>query len=226
MKESTNARSRDSILSRLRAGQAVGQWEDLSVYPSDDLYVVEFYLDDPSVDLDGLTPDQARQLTEDGELFEHFDTPEEAADLFLKLQDKYGDLLAPVEKPAARKTSSAPPPEAPPAPHAPSRPFLELTESSFDPEILQAPVPALVFFWTKWSGPDRIMLPLVMQMGRKYDSVQFGSLDVEEHPAVTERFQLTSVPACILFKGGREVNRLMGPQQEAAVRAALDALLA
>ena len=84
--------ARQGIVSRLKDGQAVGEWEELSAYP-DGAYFVVGLLPERPVDMRGLTPEQSRQLAEEGEVSEYLDTPEEAADLYLKLKKEYGSAL-------------------------------------------------------------------------------------------------------------------------------------
>jgi hypothetical protein len=102
-------RSLEGVLACLRAGEGIDRWDDLCVYPSGDLFVVECYVGDLPVDVGGLTPAQAEQLLEEEELAEAFDTPEEAAALYLKLWEKYGKLLGPpAEAPRPPAAAAAP----------------------------------------------------------------------------------------------------------------------
>src|SRR5579864_1097430 len=85
MKQRQN--SRQLIVSRLKAGRSVGEGADLATYPDSGYFVVGLLPEGP-VDMRGLTPEQAEELSE------YLDTPEEAADLYLKLKKEYGRALA------------------------------------------------------------------------------------------------------------------------------------
>jgi hypothetical protein len=85
--------SRQIIVSRLKAGRIVGEEADLATYADSGYFVVSLF-PEGSMDIRGLTPEQALELADDGELSEYLDTPEEAADLYLKLKKEYGGALA------------------------------------------------------------------------------------------------------------------------------------
>jgi hypothetical protein len=85
--------SRQFIVARLKAGRTIGEGTDLATYPDSGYFVVGLLPEGP-MDIRGLTPQQAQELADDGELSEYLDTPEEAADLYLKLKKAYGGALA------------------------------------------------------------------------------------------------------------------------------------
>src|SRR5262245_44102100 len=98
--------SRPAIISRLRANQEVDDWADLCIYPSGSLFVVGFLPPTGPFDATGLTDEQAELLREEGELNEYFETPEEAADLYLLLEARCQGRLLP--KKAAFADDDAP----------------------------------------------------------------------------------------------------------------------
>jgi len=102
-------KARQGIVSRLRAGQTVGEWEDLSAYPDGGYFVVGL-LPEGQLDMRGLTQEQARQLAEEGEVSAYLDTPEEAADLYLKWNEDYGGALAraPETRPRSAQATAIP----------------------------------------------------------------------------------------------------------------------
>ena len=209
---------REAIVTLLKAGHGVDLWADLSVYPDKDTFVVECFLGDVPPDGQGLTEDQAEQLAE-GELAEYLDSPEEAADLYLRLWDKYGKALPPPGKPA-------PPPGRGPRElaRAPLVPAPDLHPACFDAEVLESPDPVLVLFWARWGGPDRAQLLVIEKLARDYQGIRFGKVDVDQFEELARRFAVDAVPASLLFRGGRVINRLEGFQTEQALRKALDAL--
>ena len=221
-------KARQGIVSRLKAGQAVGEWEELSAYPDGGYFVVGLLPQGP-VDMRGLTPEQARQLAEEGEVSEYLDTPEEAADLYLKWKGEYGSALARTQQTRPRSAQgTAIPAEAAgnPAPErGPSR-LGDFDGANFEREVLESPLPVLAFFCQPLSASDRLLLPLLERLAAEYTGLRFGRVDVGQSDALAVEYGVDTVPICLLFKHGRLVSTLKGLQREHHLRAALDALLA
>lgn len=98
---------------------------------------------------------------------------------------------------------------------------IEITEQNFEQEVAQSGVPVLVDLWAAWCGPCRMLSPVVDELAKQYDGkVKVGKLNVDEHPQVAGRFQVMNIPTLLLFKGGEEVDRVVGvlPKEELAKR--------
>jgi thioredoxin 1 len=216
--------SRQLIVSRLKAGRSVGEGADLAAYLDGGYFVVGLLPEGP-MDIRGLTPEQAQELADDGELSEYLDTPEEAADLYLKLKKEYGGALARREDTPPRPATGLPEDAGgSPAPkRAPSR-LREFDGSSFGQEVLASPLPVLVLFAQPLSASDRLMLPLLERLAADHTGIRFGRVDPGQNDAVAVEYGVDTVPACLLFKYGRLVQTLKGLQPEKRLRTALDAL--
>jgi thioredoxin len=219
MKQRQNARQ--LIVSRLKAGRTVGEGADLATYPDGGYFVVGLLPEGP-VDIRGLTPEQAQELADDGELSEYLDTPEEAADLYLKLKKEYRSALARLEDtpPGASPTTATPEPG-----QASSR-VRDFGGANFGREVLACPFPVLAFFCQPLSASDRLMLPLLERLAADHTGMRFGRVDVGHDDPLAVEYGVDTVPACLLFKHGRLAQKLKGLQPERNLRAALDALLA
>jgi thioredoxin 2 len=88
--------------------------------------------------------------------------------------------------------------------------MVEAEPASFDEE-LKASVPVLVDFWAPWCGPCRWVSPAVEAMARKKAGrLKVVKLNIDNAPALAERYEIRGIPALVLFRDGREAARLAG----------------
>jgi len=86
-----------------------------------------------------------------------------------------------------------------------------LDEAALDNELLQSKEPILVDFWAPWCGPCRAMSPAVEAAAEKLaGDAKVYKINVDDNPAISPRFNIRGIPTLILFKDGREANRLVG----------------
>lgn len=94
---------------------------------------------------------------------------------------------------------------------------LALTDADFDSKILAADKPAMVDFWAEWCGPCREQAPIVEAVAAKYaGKIIVGKLNVDEQAKTAQKYKIEAIPTLIFFKGGKEVERLVGltPEDE------------
>src|ERR1700757_2865240 len=96
----------------------------------------------------------------------------------------------------------------------------ELNEAALDDELVQSKQPILVDFWAPWCGPCRAMSPAVEAAAKKLaGEAKVYKGNVDENPEVSPRYGIRGIPTLILFKEGREANRLVGLSSKEQIEA-------
>jgi thioredoxin 1 len=104
--------------------------------------------------------------------------------------------------------------------------MLNLTDQTFDSEVLNSDVPVLVDFWAEWCPPCRLLTPTVDAIASDYAGrVKVGKVDIDANQATSERFQVHSIPTLMLFKGGQIVAQKVGAAGKTDVQKMIDAHL-
>jgi thioredoxin 1 len=94
---------------------------------------------------------------------------------------------------------------------------LTITDDNFD-GVVKANKILVVDFWAPWCGPCRMVGPAVEQLAAEYSSkVAFGKMNVDENQTVPSTFGVMSIPTLIVFKHGKEVERLVGAYPKADI---------
>jgi thioredoxin 1 len=100
--------------------------------------------------------------------------------------------------------------------------ILEVTDASFDSEVLKADVPVLVDFWAEWCGPCRMLAPTVEALAREYaGKVKVAKVNVDENIATASRYGIQGIPTLLLFKSGEVREQLVGMLPKPVVEKAL-----
>jgi thioredoxin 1 len=99
----------------------------------------------------------------------------------------------------------------------------EVSQASFEGEVLKSTDPVLVDFWAPWCGPCRMLAPVVEKVAQKYaGKAKFVKLNTDENPSIAGHYGISGIPTLLLFKGGQVADRIVGYVPENAIASMLD----
>ena len=88
--------------------------------------------------------------------------------------------------------------------------IIELTEETFDAEVLQDKKFVIVDFWASWCTPCRMLAPILEEIADEYPNVKVCKLNVDDAPNIAERYGIMSLPALLFFDSGEIINESIG----------------
>ena len=88
---------------------------------------------------------------------------------------------------------------------------VEVTDATFQEEVLKSNVPVLVDFWAVWCGPCRTIHPIIEELAQEYDGrLKVARLDVDKNNQIASQFRIMSIPSLLFFKNGEKVDQIIG----------------
>ena len=103
----------------------------------------------------------------------------------------------------------------------------EVTDATFQAEVINSQVPVLVDFWAPWCGPCRAIAPLLEELAGEYaGKAKIVKINVDDHQAVAQRYRVSSIPNLIVFKNGQVAQQIVGAVPKQRLSQAIDAALA
>ena len=104
--------------------------------------------------------------------------------------------------------------------------IIEVTDTNFQAEVLEAETPVLVDFWAPWCGPCRVVAPALEEIAGERDDLRIVKLNVDDNQQTAAQYQVLAIPTMILFRNGQEAKRIQGAMPKKRIESALEPALA
>lgn len=103
----------------------------------------------------------------------------------------------------------------------------DVTDQNFDTEVLASEKPIMVDFWAEWCGPCRAVSPILDQIATEHsEKIDVVKLNIDDNPETAMKYQITSIPAMKVFRGGEVVKTVIGAKPKPALESDLQEFLA
>ncbi|MCR4819852.1 MAG: thioredoxin [Elusimicrobiales bacterium] len=102
-----------------------------------------------------------------------------------------------------------------------------ITDAEFDSKVLSGNVPAVVDFFADWCGPCKRMSPIVEELAAEFEGkANIFKMNVDDNPDTPAKFAISSIPAILFFKDGKEAGRFIGVNKKETFKQLLEKLIA
>ena len=104
--------------------------------------------------------------------------------------------------------------------------YLTLGDDNFQSEVVDSSEPVMVDFWAEWCAPCRRIAPTVEELASEFQGqAKVGKVDVDANPTTASQYGIRSIPTMLFFKGGQEVDRVVGLASKKDLTEKLNSLL-
>jgi thioredoxin 1 len=103
---------------------------------------------------------------------------------------------------------------------------VEVTDATFDEEILKSDILAIVDFWAVWCGPCKMIAPIMEEFASEYEGkIKIAKVDVDHNPNIAVKYGIRSIPTVMFFKDGKVVDQVIGATPKSHFQEKIDDLI-
>lgn len=104
--------------------------------------------------------------------------------------------------------------------------IVQVSDSSFEQDVLQAEGPVLVDFWAEWCGPCKMIAPVLEELAEEYNGkLKIAKLNIDENPETAPKYGVRGIPTLILFKNGQAEGTKVGALSKSQLAAFIDSAI-
>ena len=103
---------------------------------------------------------------------------------------------------------------------------IDVTDNTWEDEVLNSDLPILVEFWAEWCGPCKMIAPAVHDLAEEYTGkLNVAKVDIDNSPEIATKYGIRSIPALIFFRDGKPVDQVIGALPKGALKKKIDSVL-
>ncbi len=102
---------------------------------------------------------------------------------------------------------------------------IEVSDTTFEQEVLKSDKPVIVDFWAPWCGPCKILGPRFEELSNEMTNIKFCKVNVDDNQNTAEKYEIRSIPSLIIFNKGQIAGKIIGAMSKEAIKEKINTVL-